>query len=1254
MTIIRMLWKKQNGEDELADEAYRRKRQRRLQSISYRNSDKPHFALLTNPADELPRIRQKLYQWLLADIRHTPSGYFQKEMGWLVGNVLPVKAWNAFLSAADHVLSQSCSRQLGCRGMRIGKYPLYTQAVTDMLFRFVAVFLEDIDIACMIDMPLTAAEERYLKKQYETVNLSEEYGGSTYPPELIAAELDQGNREFVTFLSDILFGKNKNITLNANIVRGIMISRNMDAHSLLCRALVELSPSSDTVQWICRYADCGGEAVFLRILEKVKNEELFCYPAIKRAIAAWIGFDPETMYDVIGHRLVETMSNCLEDGRIRMECLLSENVTDVYLALWSYGFYGMELTEHPIQQIARMGTRCQKLAASYFLYRCAIHPLRQRFALHLLCETDTDDEIAVACLPYLFSHRPVSENSDHSSLPEFTSMLPGRKSAEALFERLYWIYRAMRGQRALSTPEIIFHDRITIQRGQIAELLCGTALFLQEQVYYDQVSILLKNCSSDCRSVYMRIFLSAPRGTIQRHALLDFLCTQDERDFETAVSILQQLELTMADMEYMQKQLPHIPMEHRLKIQSILKNSTEILQYDMVKTFLSCRESRLFALEFVLSCQKEEAFQALAAQCAALVHSVPEDTDEEARLIDLIARQDEMQKNGKLADYEDMLYDASDRYQPVLSAEAYADCFSVFRRYYPASAIIKSHQNAEQTQKECAAHREAVKRIASLSNWLAENRIQAKVEKIRTRSASTTVNRPFDVENNAPFGLAENWLQWYHQECGTPEVLHQTMIAAAAYRCRGIFSEAVKHMIDHVFGNGFSEPVSCDAEKDVLQILIWLCERIVPLQDRRYLAISLGYYFAVFVPQEQLVMALAPKGDPFVTRRRREIVCLAAQSQFLLVLQELRCIPDNTLCKTFPLVTNLWRRIDEGVSASLMRAEDEGKICICPDGGKRATQIRECRSVEKNSLCGVLERPGVLIGVCAVHRGIWSIRAFYEHLFHSELMDIAVCHLTSVAVFLRDDFDSQTILPWIGEDPMEAVRAWMGHAKPFSIEEQADLNLARRIYESVVHIIIMGTIRQNTDQKRYANAISGLWRIYGVNNFVCLLQTLGTQSLRRVYRRFSPAYERRTQLSRLLAVCVPNGKEDVTVLRKALKEKQIRMKSLIQAALYAPAWIPLAESVLQLPGFASACYWIAAHTASNAAYRSFAACSGQARLSFAQLQNGDLDTVWLNDLEKKPGVSVMQELCKAAECIAERAACRRLQTVFGVSYKSIK
>ena len=177
-----------------------------------------------------------------------------------------------------------------------------------------------------------------------------------------------------------------------------------------------------------------------------------------------------------------------------------------------------------------------------------------------------------------------------------------------------------------------------------------------------------------------------------------------------------------------------------------------------------------------------------------------------------------------------------------------------------------------------------------------------------------------------------------------------------------------------------------------------------------------------------------------------------------------------------------------------------------------------------------------------------------------------------------------------------------------------------------------------TPVSELARAIS---RHEGAEVFARILIALGNETLTRGYV-WSMDYTKRDVLSSLLKASVPAKDDNAETLRSALRER-VCEKRLLEAAMYAPAWISIMEDYLGWAGLKCGAWYFHAHTRESYSDEFETEAARFSPIDKKDFRRGAFDINWFREAYQTLGAERFALLYDCAKYISGGAAHRRAQ-----------
>ncbi|MDR2132285.1 MAG: DUF4132 domain-containing protein [Clostridiales Family XIII bacterium] len=163
----------------------------------------------------------------------------------------------------------------------------------------------------------------------------------------------------------------------------------------------------------------------------------------------------------------------------------------------------------------------------------------------------------------------------------------------------------------------------------------------------------------------------------------------------------------------------------------------------------------------------------------------------------------------------------------------------------------------------------------------------------------------------------------------------------------------------------------------------------------------------------------------------------------------------------------------------------------------------------------------------------------------------------------------------------------------------------------------------------------------GAESFAKLLVAMGTETFVRGYI-YGGSDTKKAVFSSLLKTSHPKAGDDAETLRTALAGK-ISDKRLIEAAMYAPAWIDIVGAYLNWPGLKSAVWYFHAHINENFSAEKETEVARYSPITPQEFNDGAFDIDWFRDAYGTLGEERFALVYDCAKYLTEGANHRRAQ-----------
>ncbi|WP_430644978.1 DUF5724 domain-containing protein [Agromyces sp. GXS1127] len=133
----------------------------------------------------------------------------------------------------------------------------------------------------------------------------------------------------------------------------------------------------------------------------------------------------------------------------------------------------------------------------------------------------------------------------------------------------------------------------------------------------------------------------------------------------------------------------------------------------------------------------------------------------------------------------------------------------------------------------------------------------------------------------------------------------------------------------------------------------------------------------------------------------------------------------------------------------------------------------------------------------------------------------------------------------------------------------------QEVVEEVRRVVVERECTRGDLPTPFSNTARGLRTAYGAESLVQILAALGTRPFTRGY---SWNESRESGLSHLVRIHQPTSDDTAAGLGELIRSARIAERRIVEVGVYAPQWAALIEEHLGWPGYASAVWWLHAHT----------------------------------------------------------------------------
>ncbi|MCC8153972.1 MAG: hypothetical protein LIP01_07020 [Tannerellaceae bacterium] len=266
----------------------------------------------------------------------------------------------------------------------------FSRLIIRDLYQFFAIAATELSVKTILQGGVTEEQERLLSL--------------TNPSIVLAVEIEKGNQKVIEAIKNILTRETtEDGKITHRLLTAIFISSNRELYELTGKLLLAARLQEGLRQSIVETMDNGRPEAFLYMFDILRKNDLQRFSSIKRAVGTWTGLFQGGNEDRVNQKVMDLIYLCLADKQYALNCLESKDTLEVYIALWSVGFYSIEKAETYIMQILEEGIKHKVQTVSYFLSNTLNSGLRNRLGQVMLAKYREEDSLMPGILDHLMN-----------------------------------------------------------------------------------------------------------------------------------------------------------------------------------------------------------------------------------------------------------------------------------------------------------------------------------------------------------------------------------------------------------------------------------------------------------------------------------------------------------------------------------------------------------------------------------------------------------------------------------------------------------------------------------------------------------------------------------------------------------------------------------------------------------------------------------------------------------------------------------
>ena len=1060
----------------------------------------------------------------------------------------------------------------------------------------------------------------------------EKYGSSFLVPEQVAVWIDRGDEEVLSTIREMLLSENNTKILTYDVFRAIFKARNTELVELVGKLLLAGKLQEGLRQAICETMDCGRQEHFVYIMGLIEEHNLIRFSSVRRAIATTIGIGTDS--ERVDKKLLALIMRVLRVPAEGDAFVHSADNVEAMVGLWSKGLHDVKDLIAAMEEIIGEGRPHSVLLVSYFLHALQDGAAERNVAKRVLlgitdAELSAEDMKKIACyLPFVVdSFYILRELDDFVEKFDPQEYFVDAEEATRFFD-LCERARAQMKQNEKEYEGCIFPwYGATLRREDLARTMVLAAL-CADGALTDRVAPVLSVCHAGQRVA--PLLLKAPLSPVQEQALIDLLRLAPEtaariiRENPTAAlpdtevtDTLRTAPETAKDLmggDFVMRHCADIAALLRLKTANVRRTVLDLLyaQPDaQLRTtmagLLTQRDvnKRLGALDLLLRCKADGRIP--QEELLALAQTIKKPTSDEQVLIDELAR------TGAAAEAEDTLFDAA--YVPDFTIDLHDTADAAVAAGFDAATNTVHVVNTVTledifpcTDEELLSIVEKLDALYTAhedyeykSRWNGREETTLASGFYERADTERTTGAPDNIKY---YPLPEVWEEFYREEIKDFRVLYQLAIAVLMVKAEdALFTEGLTRITGRDWTafpaalaakklNHFAEGYRGRQKgKNVIRVL-----HETHTEENRPFVFAAGLLLMrrAYECYDETLYLVERKGRWSSSTYQITHDNALMQS----ALHGARLYADDAeFAQSYALRLRLAERIED----VLLRTGRE------PEGG----------------LTGIIEHAKAHL------LGMEKADGFFRMILGMQAEDM--------------DEDARRNQKKVEQNRVRVLERYRSGALPDRNDPECRgaqtedvLSFINEEGQRVIDSIVTAELRRGDTPALHSAAVDSIERVEGIQLFVRILQALGALKLDRGSWYAGSDEAKASTLSHLLKVSHPHTGETAADLKAALKDAGIAQQRLVEAAMYAPQWIPLIEAYLGWRGMASGCYYFQAHMSDIPKERA-SMIAKYTPIPIEDLKEGAFDIGWFKAAYKELGKAHFESLYDAAKYISNGA-----------------
>ena len=1044
----------------------------------------------------------------------------------------------------------------------------------------------------------------------------------------IALQIDKNDAEMTAVIKDAMLGDNNTTKLEQVMIVGALRSNSREMHELVRDLLLAARLQEGLRQSILETADSGRFEAFLLLLQTILDNDLMRYSAAVRAVDVWMGLGEQA--DDSRRRVTEKLARLaytyLTDENARKAAEESADVMELYTSLWAASAFDVTEIGGFLDKLMA-GEKYQRLVAMYFMNQIDYPRYKAEAAVRYIGEPDLD----VLCYVLSNIHYYVStygKKEDFYKRCQAAAHMENADFRNRLFARCLEILPGIPEKGHMVNGKPFDWCARSLTREDVFAKLFTIAGYENDGVRRGDLLAAMTYADADSRLIYLKVFVDMPQNEAERAYVFEALSDKSMPARLQALENVKSLELRADEDDDVIKLLG-------LKTGDIRQNATNILlalpdeRVERAVTGLladKLENKRLAGLDMVLRLVKEE--KRTREQAKAYAALMPKATERERVLLDELSAPMQVYNSDNGFGLYDKDY-AEKLSFPMPAAPAVADEKKASLLTLAASLFKGKEKHAKGIVFDVSAARmtalfdafmalvEANKEFVFTAEGYDGSKDDIVLGAMRYMRFPKRVERGEEQKRTVDdFVLPAVWRGWLRDNQVT-------------------FTE--------LFLFRFYLHIKMTSGQYVLNYAPWVNEIM-----RQYFYADiwqqLGEHFAL----KSLQLNLFGGVINLLTREFENNEMFDICAGMMAVL--LRDVPEKAWNKPIRQ-----KRKDaptyEGFNLSDLESlfNNEAFLTMADECEEsRPTYLWAAKEIafihdNMSTAAATDAQFGQYVGVCYEMGRLRDMT--YIGLAPA---DVARAH--SLGFVPRDALYKMFFKTQASN--ISSFTAAVITNKPLREAAEAYPALVETAKDAAARVIEI-EVRRGDTPTEVSELARAIRRHEGAANFAAVLVALGNETFVRGYSWYGSDVTKKAVLSNLLKASCPAADDTVETLAAAL-DGRVPEKRLLEAAMYAPKWLPIVAEHLRWEGLESAAWYFHAHINETMSAEKETEVARYSPIEAQAFADGAFDGEWFRDAYTTLGQERFDTLYDCAKYLTEGANHRRAQLYADASLSKLK